>query len=175
MSFSKLFFDNSTKCDGNLEFNNLALKIDHSSAFIDLDGDCQNDLLIHSSKSYYDPSSGTTLIKNFLEIWRGSLKNNQVKYCLSKFDVYEIDEKLGQFTVDDFDRDGLLDLIFPIYNSGDVLIAYNKLSLDYDWSADYCATHSNSNLTDISSIFDSLNLKESKVKCDSLLNFLFPI
>jgi hypothetical protein len=164
MSFSKLFFDNSTKCDGNLVYSNLPLKIDHSSAFIDLDGDCQNDLLIHSSESYYDPSLNTTIKRNLLEIWRGSLRNNQVTYCLSKSAVYEIDERLGHFTVDDFNRDGLLDLIFPVLNTGEILISYNKLNLEYDWSADYCTTHSNTNLTYIPSIFDALNLKESKVR-----------
>lgn len=146
-----------------MEWNKVALKLDHSSAFVDIDGDCQNDLLIHSSYSIYDTNFNKTVEKNFLEVWRGSLENDKVYYCLNKLSIHEIDQNLGLFTIDDFNRDGMLDLIFPIIKTGSVFIAHNILDLEYDWSADYCATHRNHNLTNIPVIFDELKVIETKV------------
>ena len=155
--FSDFFFDNSTLCDGNDNYNTLAINIDHSSAFVDIDGDCQNDLIIHSTYFYYDTSLNQTMKKSLLEIWRGSFKDSKVQYCLTKSSVYDLTDDLGPFTIDDFDRDGLLDIIFPILNTGNVLIAHNKMKLTYDWSLDYCASHANLNLTNIPIVFDAFS------------------
>ena len=48
----------------------------HSSAFVDINGDCINDLLIHSK---YESDQ-------FLEIWFGrkDFKSKKIKYCLKK-------------------------------------------------------------------------------------------
>lgn len=39
-------------------------------------------------------------------------------------------------------RDGFVDLIFEIKDSSSVFIVYNKGVLPYEWSKDYCETHS---------------------------------
>lgn len=105
---------------------------------MDIDGDCTPDLLITS----YD--SGKK--QKHLEIWRGRRdKNNSVKYCLVQESVYPLVPELTIFSISDINRDGMLDLIFPIgINFPKVLIAYNQVPLTFDWEEDYCAVHSSS-------------------------------
>ncbi len=85
-------------------------------------------------------SSSTT--KRYLEIWRGIISNNQIKYCLTSSSVYELEKNLGLFSLADIDRNGALDIIFPVLESPPkILIGYNKQFISYDWTEDYCATH----------------------------------
>ena len=64
-------------------------------------------------------------------------------YCLSQSSVYPLDPSLGLFSLADIDRDSMLDIVFPVLDSAppQILIGYNKVSLSYDWTEDYCATH----------------------------------
>jgi hypothetical protein len=111
-----------------------------SSAFIDVDADCRNDIVIQTEGK--------------LEIWRGRLIDNKIKYCLSKNSYFDLDPKLGHFTISDIDRDGLLDLIFPIQDSSKILIGYNKIKLEYDWSENYCKTHMMNDLSVINDVYE---------------------
>lgn len=102
---------------------------DHSSAFVDINGDCINDLLIHSMRDG----------DQFLEFWIG--KTNQVgevKYCLKE--IKPIEKEFGLFSLSDVNNDGHLDIVFPIKNSRPpaIFVAYNQKKFDYDWGKNYC-------------------------------------
>ena len=117
------------------KFLNIPLEKNSNPAFVDIDGDCLSDLLIQS----YD----TKLKKRYLEIWRGVIsKNGELKYCLKDNSVYELPEKLGSFNVADINRDGMIDLVFPIIiGQPSILIAYNQIPLVFSWEDDYCEKH----------------------------------
>jgi hypothetical protein len=104
---------------------------------------------------------------NYLEIWRGRLEDNKLKFCLNKKSVYSIDNSLGHFTIEDINRDGMLDLIFPIKGTSKVYISFNKIQLKFDWAADYCYDYimNPKNMT-ILQVFDEFNLNppETSVK-----------
>lgn len=91
----------------------------------------------------------------YLEIWRGVIHNNQIKYCLSTSSLYELKENLGLFSLSDIDRDGALDIIFPVLESPPkILVAFNKQKITYDWTEDYCATHIKQSGKEIPLLFD---------------------
>jgi hypothetical protein len=161
--FSNILVNNPSICDGNEYYSTLPIPEDHASSFIDIDADCQNDLVIHSRTENFDTKTRKTVYTNFVEIWRGFLEKetNEIKYCLTKSSVYQVEDNLGPFTVADFNRDGLLDVVFPVLGTSKILIAYNKISLNYDWSADYCETHRNLNLTNIPQVFTQLSTQET--------------
>lgn len=177
--FKNLISQDKALCDrGNIHLN-YRISQPHSSAFVDIDGDCINDLLIMSNYKTLNKAANTTETNYYLEIWRGKLENNHIKYCLTQSSVYELDEKLGLFSLADVDRDSLLDIVFPIKNSSppQILIAYNKVPLEYDWTQDYCANHnsrtysshsdSNNKKYTIPLVFDEFRLEgiaSSKVK-----------
>lgn len=162
VAFPSIFSSNTEKCDASTEQNKVPIPHDHSSAFVDIDGDCINDIIIASRVTEVD-GEGKINITNYMEIWKGTdeMYNGvkKVRYCLLKSYVIPIEEGLGHFTISDINRDGMLDIIFPILNSNNVLIAYNKIKLEYDWSADYCSTHSTSGLNSTPEIFESPQIK----------------
>lgn len=102
---------------------------DHSSAFIDINGDCINDLLIHSSRDG----------NQYLEFWIGR-KNpvGEIKYCLKE--IKDIKKDFGLFSLSDVNNDGHLDIVFPIRNSQPpaIFVAYNQKKFNYDWTRNYC-------------------------------------
>jgi hypothetical protein len=154
--FDTLFLDDP-QCDGNNIYNKIKIPTLHSSAYVDLDADCVNDLLIMSARD-----SETS----YLEIWRGKLNNGKLKFCVTKNSVYTINKSLGHFTIADINRDGLLDITFPILGSSKVLIALNKLDLKYDWATDDCEKfYINNGDLSFPEIFDNfdLNPPESSV------------
>jgi hypothetical protein len=138
----KDFISTGSNCTESLNFLNTPIPSDYASAFIDLDADCQNDVVIH--------------YKDTLEIWRGGIEDGNVKYCLSLNSVYKLEDKLGHFSIADVDRNGMLDIIFPIKDSASVLIGYNKLEIVYDWSADYCQSHKTIGFNSANEIFDRM-------------------
>ncbi len=121
----------------------------HSSAFVDIDGDCINDILIHSK---YDNHQ-------YLEFWIGRKDSNQdVKYCLKEQKL--INEHFGLFSVIDVNNDGNLDIVFPIKESSPpaVFVAYNKFYFEYDWSQNYCdSVQINSKKNFIQGLFDEFD------------------
>jgi len=93
--------------------------------------------------------------KRYLEIWRGVIHNNQIKYCLTTSSLYDLNENLGLFSLADIDRNGSLDLVFPVLESPPkILIAFNKKKISYDWTEDYCAIHVKSVGKEIPLLFD---------------------
>ena len=159
-NFSEFLSTNNKLCDGNAEYSNLPFESPNSNAFIDIDGDCLNDIIISS----YDSKNK----KRKLEIWKGVFENEEVKYCLSSNNIYDIDNSLGLFTVVDVDRNALPDLVFPILNTSppQILVAYNIISMSYTWTSDYCDDHPPINLSknpdsSINKIFENFNVKNS--------------
>ena len=57
--FSTYFLNRGNLCDGNEIHSKVSIPVDHSSAFVDLDADCQNDLVIHSRDEKFDPVIAT--------------------------------------------------------------------------------------------------------------------
>ena len=159
-NFTEFLSKNTKVCDGNGKYANMPFEIPNSNAFVDIDGDCINDIII----SNYD----NTNKKRLLEIWKGVFEDNEVKYCLSMNNVYEVDNSLGLFTIVDVDRNALPDIVFPILNSSppQILVAFNILSMSYVWTRDYCDDHPPINLSKspnskINKIFENFNIKTS--------------
>lgn len=118
--------------------NSYPISKEHSSAFIDIDGDCVNDLIINS-----EDKKGN----KFIEVWRGIIdkETKSLTYCLVQNSVYSISSDIGLFSIADVNRDGMLDLIFPITSGNPrILVAYNQINLVFDWEDDYCSKHLNS-------------------------------
>ena len=154
------FLSKDSICDGNEKYSKMPFESPNSNAFVDIDGDCLNDILISS----YDNSHK----KRKLEIWKGVIEDDEVKYCLSSNNIYNIDDSLGLFTVVDVDRNALPDLVFPIINSSppQILVAYNIISMTYTWTRDYCTDHPPINLSKnpnskIEKIFEEFYTKTS--------------
>jgi hypothetical protein len=108
----------------------IPIATEHSSAFVDINGDCVSDLLIHSrlGNDFY------------LEIWIGMKIDKKIKYCLKEKKL--IDKNLGLFSLVDINVDGQLDLAFPVLNSKppQIFVAYNQIKVENDWSNNYCET-----------------------------------
>jgi integrin alpha FG-GAP repeat containing protein 1 len=150
-------------CDRSQVHLDYPISDPHSSAFVDIDGDCINDLLIMSKFTNGNKT------ENYLEIWRGMIEDENLVYCLSQSSVYSLENNLGLFSLADIDRDALLDIVFPVLNSypPQVLIGHNKVQLSYDWTQDYCATHESqidSSKKKIPLIFDELKTESSRSK-----------
>ena len=144
--FSNYLSSNNNICDGNFIYNNYPFASPNSNGFIDIDGDCLNDIIIIS----YDGK----IKKNILEIWKGVFEDKNIKYCLSKKNIYELDNSLGLPSLVDIDRNSLIDIVFPIKESSPpkILIAYNIISMSYTWTSDYCNDHKPISINDNSNI-----------------------
>lgn len=80
--------------------------------------------------------------------------NNSVSYCF--FQEFKLDPSIGHFSFADIDRNGYIDLIFPI--SGNVPrigVVFNNISLDMNWDEDYCKQHLGKDAQIIYNIIDS--------------------
>ena len=130
------FLSKNKECNSNEKYSKLPFESPNTNAFVDIDGDCINDILISS----YDPRNKNA---RTLEIWKGIIEDKEIKYCLSDVNVYHVDDSLGLFTVVDVDRNALPDLVFPILNSSppQILVSYNTIKMTYDWTNDYCSDH----------------------------------
>ena len=158
--FIEFLSNNNKICDGNEKYSKVPFESPNTNAFIDIDGDCLNDIIISS----YDSQNK----KRKLEIWKGVFEDEEVKYCLSSNNIYDIDDSLGLFTVVDVDRNALPDLVFPILNTSppQILVAYNIISMSYTWTSDYCTDHPPINFNkspnlEIKKIFENFNVKVS--------------
>ncbi|WVF71448.1 hypothetical protein IAT40_006252 [Kwoniella sp. CBS 6097] len=95
----------------------------HSSAFVDIDGDCLPDLVLHCAEPKTTHHS--------IQIW---LNRGQNGYVLSR--SYDLPAGSGPLSFADMNRDGSIDIIFPTCNSHSkssglgkqcsINIAYNK-------------------------------------------------
>lgn len=111
----------------------------HSSATVDIDGDCLADLLILSD------SPNDNLFPRTLEIWTGKVVDNKLKYCLGATNIVKLPPELQCFSVSDIDRNGMLDIVFPVNSSiPRVLILVNKIIFEQNknWDEDYCNVNS---------------------------------
>ena len=130
------FLSKNKECDGNDKYSKLPFESPNTNAFVDIDGDCINDIIISS----YNPNQKN---ERSLEIWKGVIENEEIKYCLSSLNVYDVHSSLGLFTVVDIDRNALPDLVFPILDSSppQILISYNIIKMTYIWTNDFCSDH----------------------------------
>ena len=130
------FLSKNKECDGNDKYSKLPFESPNTNAFVDIDGDCINDIIISS----YNPNQKN---ERSLEIWKGVIENEEIKYCLSSLNVYDVHSSLGLFTVVDIDRNALPDLVFPILDSSppQILISYNIIKMSYIWTNDFCSDH----------------------------------
>ena len=130
------FLSKNKECNGNDKYSILPFESPNTNAFVDIDGDCINDIIISS----YNPNH-----KNgrSLEIWKGVIENEEIKYCLSSLNVYDVPSSLGLFTVVDIDRNALPDIVFPILDSSppQILVSYNIIKMSYIWTNDFCTDH----------------------------------
>ena len=169
--FSTLIPSNLNLCDASAKHNQFEILSPNSNGYVDIDGDCLNDILIMS----IDKSTN----KRYLEIWKGIIENDKIRYCLTSSNVYELDNSLGLFTIVDIDRNAMPDLVFPVLNSSPpkIVIAYNKVPIEYDWTDNYCDNHepikltSNSN-ANIPTMFDQIkiDLNNNYVSTITLIN-----
>ena len=130
------FLSKNKQCDGNDKYSKLPFESPNTNAFVDIDGDCINDIIISS----YNPNQNNA---RSLEIWKGVIENEEIKYCLSNLNVYDVHSSLGLFTIVDIDRNALPDLVFPILDSSppQILISYNIIKMSYTWTNDFCTDH----------------------------------
>ena len=104
-----------------------------ASAIIDITSDCKNDLLLTS-----EDDKGNLK----LEIYRGIYDSTKTtKLCLEDKNLYDLNSTFGPFSIGDFNGDGYLDLIFPIIDTNQVVIAYNNYTPGYSWTENFCEKH----------------------------------
>jgi len=99
---------------------------------IDIDGDCFSDLVLFT----IDPN---TKVKR-MEIWKG-LVDKSIYYCLNPVNVKTLDSQIGLVSFADADRDGMVDILFPVFypnKAPTISILFNQIKNEIDWSADYC-------------------------------------
>lgn len=89
-------------------------------------------------------------------MWKGVNVDGKTQYCLTTDTAFKLDASLSLFDIADIDRDGFLDLVFPINNSGSIFVAFNKLNRTYDWADDYCATHNEADLNYLKQAYPTL-------------------
>ncbi|GBE60616.1 T-cell immunomodulatory protein [Babesia ovata] len=78
----------------------------HSSAFVDIDGDCRADLILlvqHENKRY-------------LQIWQAEADNNRMKYVRNPKKDILLPINHGQVSFADFNGDGTIDVVVPYCN-----------------------------------------------------------
>lgn len=86
------------------------LSTPHSSAFIDLDGDCLADIFL--TKQHQNSETGE--ITYYYEIYNQKLVDNNSKYCLTQIDQIPLGAN-GEIPLIDFgdlDRDAMTDMTF---------------------------------------------------------------
>lgn len=130
-SFASLITaDCPTKIDS---FKGKSFSVLNSNTFVDINGDCKSDLIFTLEKDS----------KRTVEIWTGSVSTSMtISYCRSAY--YQVPDNVGLLTFADIDRNGFLDLVYPILNKPypTIGISFNLPQMTIDWEDDYCSTHS---------------------------------
>lgn len=131
--FENLIDLTCSSSDKAKKYFNAKIPFHHTSATIDIDGDCLVDLLIISE----DQSNRT------LEIWNGKIdKDSTLKYCLGEKNILNLPKELNFFSIGDFNSNGMQDLIFPI-NDGlrarAVILTNLKSAVGGDPNTPYCS------------------------------------
>jgi len=75
-----------------------------------------------------------------MEVWKGWV-NNSIAYCLSSDNLKDLDDSIGVVSFSDVDRNGFVDLVFPINNPSQVptiSVVFNQIKVEIDWTYDYC-------------------------------------
>ncbi|OCF36855.1 hypothetical protein I316_01452 [Kwoniella heveanensis BCC8398] len=115
----------------------------HSSAFVDIDGDCLPDLVLHCAEPKTTHHS--------IQIW---LNRGQNGYVLSR--SYDLPAGSGPLSFADMNRDGSIDIVFPTCNSHSKSSGLGKqcsINIAYNKQVPVCSTEG------------SQATKEGKLKC----------
>lgn len=142
-------FDELSDQDSNCKQDKFNVPLtNRGNAFIDIDSNCRNDLLL-TSKTEAQSKDG----KFNLEIWHGKIVDEAIKYCL--VEIFELTDDYGAFSLGDFNDDGYIDLIFPHLDSGKVTILFNQHRPSFYWTQDFCEIHENDTIPSI--VYDFTN------------------
>ena len=108
----------------------------HSSAYLDLNGDCLPDIFMNKQRTYTDPTDGKQYTENYFEIYvqKIDVTTNKQKYCLKHTNQHltmdykveagnEATVPLVQFV--DMNRDAMPDMVY--YHDKKIYVFYNKI------------------------------------------------
>ena len=117
------------------------LSLKGTNAFIDVNSDCRNDLILTVDSKNQKGEPETKLL-----IYLGmyyKLNDNDDKYVIKYGlnDEITLYDNLGPFALGDFNDDGKVDLIFPSLSGNNVSILINQDSSKNEWSNEFCPNH----------------------------------
>ena len=119
-------------------YNGDKLSLEGSNAFIDINNDCRNDLILS-----VDSENGPKLLIYIGMYYKLNDQDDTyvIKYGLNQENEINLDKDFGPFALGDFNDDGRVDLIFPSLTGNKVSILLNKESRKNDWSDEFCPHH----------------------------------
>ncbi|KAF7457213.1 FG-GAP repeat family protein [Cryptosporidium felis] len=101
----------------------------HSSAFVDMDGDCRSDLVLEVYYEDFDENPQTHQIRKGLEIWTNEIIDNTSRFRRmvkrddklkgNKLNLILLPIGAQSISYSDFNRDGTTDLIVPVCQQND--------------------------------------------------------
>ena len=143
-------------------YNGDKLSLEGSNAFIDINNDCRNDLILS-----VDSENGPKLLIYIGMYYKLNDHDDTyvIKYGLNQENEINLDKDFGPFALGDFNDDGRVDLIFPSLTGNKVSILLNEESRKNDWSDEFCPHHK---IKDQSNTL--FNLSDSKY----CINLTFP-
>ena len=137
-------------------YNGDKLSLEGSNAFIDINNDCRNDLILS-----VDSENGPKLLIYIGMYYKLNDHDDTyvIKYGLNQENEINLDKDFGPFALGDFNDDGRVDLIFPSLTGNNVSILLNQESRTNDWSDEFCPHHKIDNRESSKTLFD---VSESK-------------
>ena len=121
--------------------NDDKLSLTGTNAFIDVNNDCRNDIILTVDSINEKGENEKKLL-----IYIGQyniIKENEEKYVIRyglKNEIILYDD-FGPFALGDFNDDGKVDLIFPSISGNNVSILINQDSSKNEWSNEFCPKH----------------------------------
>ncbi|EIW70623.1 hypothetical protein TREMEDRAFT_28893 [Tremella mesenterica DSM 1558] len=110
----------------------------HSSAFLDIDGDCLPDIILHCTQPHTSHHS--------IQIW---LNHGEAGFALAR--TYDLPKGSGPLSFADMNRDGSIDIIFPTcsgHSSSTGLGSDCSINIAYNQQVPICSTERSQNTKD---------------------------
>jgi integrin alpha FG-GAP repeat containing protein 1 len=132
-----------------------------TNAFIDVNNDCKNELLLTVDSIN---ENDNTITKKLLIYVPTLDNNNQIKYGLNDDNTIILENDFGPFALGDFDNDGNVDLIFPSIDGNTVTILLNQGKVKNKWTEEFCPNNKDKELNNLFSPSKkyTFNLTENK-------------